>query len=365
VAPGWLRVIIGALLVGFLQAQIQLFFHEAAHYNLAPGRERNGRLANLCVGAIHGLEIGAYRIVHFEHHRRLGTRMDSERSYFDPLNLRFVAEAMLGIKGLKVLSRRETLSPTASAARAARRQRIIAAVIHLGIVGVGLSLAQYALAFAWTLGTLSVMPLFASLRQLLEHRSEHADASIGYATLTTAPSTGCSVTAGPRCLACASRELDYWATAHDVEHKTVPESFTYYRCRRCEALSIDPVPEDRLGEIYPPTYYSFTAARRSVVDRVKETIDRGRFRKTFSRLSGAELSALDVALGDLHGEQLRADSRGGGPAGANVALHPGRGVLEDQCTRRPGPPRPRTHRARETRMASSAVSRARGRLRRR
>jgi hypothetical protein len=76
--------------------------------NLAPGRERNGRLANLCVGAIHGLEIGAYRIVHFEHHRRLGTRMDSERSYFDPLNLRFVAEAMLGIKGLKVLSRRET-----------------------------------------------------------------------------------------------------------------------------------------------------------------------------------------------------------------------------------------------------------------
>jgi fatty acid desaturase len=182
VAPGWLRVIIGALLIGFLQAQIQLFFHEAAHYNLAPGRERNDRLANLCVGAIHGLEIGAYRIVHFEHHRRLGTKMDSERSYFDPLNLRFVAEAMLGIKGLKVLSRRETLSPTASVARAARRQRIIAAVIHLGIVGVALSLEQYALAVAWTLGTLSVMPLFASLRQLLEHRSEHADASIDYAT---------------------------------------------------------------------------------------------------------------------------------------------------------------------------------------
>lgn len=119
------------------------------------------------------------------------------------------------------------------------------------------------------------------------------------------------MTAGPRCLACASRELDYWATAHDVEYKTVPESFTYYRCRRCEALSIDPVPDDRLGEIYPPNYYSFTAARRSVVDRVKETIDRRRFRKTFSRLSGAELSALDVGGGSGHQlDVLRAaDSR--------------------------------------------------------
>src|SRR5205085_2950295 len=109
VAPAWLRVAVGALLLGFGQAFIQLFFHEAAHYNLAPGRERNDRLANLFVGAIHGLEIGAYRLVHFEHHRRLGTAMDSERSYFDPLNMRFLAEALLGVKGLRVLMRRGVL----------------------------------------------------------------------------------------------------------------------------------------------------------------------------------------------------------------------------------------------------------------
>lgn len=184
-APSWLRVLIGAVLFGFAQAFIQLFFHEAAHYNFAPGRENNDRLANMFIGAIHGLEIRTYRIVHFEHHRRLGTAMDSERSYFDPLNMRFFAEALLGIKGLKVLTRRGTI--VARSERTARdgtalRQKLIAAVIHLAIVGVSVATRQYALAAAWVLGTLSVMPLFVSLRQLLEHRSEDADAHVDYST---------------------------------------------------------------------------------------------------------------------------------------------------------------------------------------
>ena len=183
-APAWLRVAFGALLFGFAQAFIQLFLHEAAHYNFAPGRERNDRLANVFIGAIHGLEIGAYRVVHFEHHRRLGTMQDSERSYFDPLNMRFCAEALVGIKGLRVLRRRGAIVARASAKSAlASRQKIAAAVIHLGIVAGAVATEQYALALAWILGTLSVMPLFVSLRQLLEHRSEDADAHVDYATV--------------------------------------------------------------------------------------------------------------------------------------------------------------------------------------
>jgi len=187
--PGWMRIAGGALLIGFFQAFIQLFFHEAAHFNLAPGRERNDRLANLFVGAIHGLEIRNYRVVHFEHHRRLGETMDTERSYFDPLNVRFFAEALLGIKGLRVLRRRESVvqhdAPAAPAAPegtalAARRQRMAAAVIHTTIVVAAFVAGQYALAAAWSIGTLSVMPLFVSLRQLLEHRSESADPHVDY-----------------------------------------------------------------------------------------------------------------------------------------------------------------------------------------
>lgn len=183
-APGWVRVTAGALLFGFAQAFIQLFLHEAAHFNFAPGRERNDRMANIFIGAIHGLEIGAYRIVHFEHHRRLGTMTDSERSYFDPLNMRFFAEALLGIKGLRVLTRRGDIVARATSQSAhARRQKLAAAIIHLAIVGAAFATGQDALAIAWTVGTLSVMPLFVSLRQLLEHRSEDADPQTDYATV--------------------------------------------------------------------------------------------------------------------------------------------------------------------------------------
>lgn len=184
VAPAWIRVLAGAVLFGFVQAFIQLFFHEAAHYNFAPGRARNDALANMFIGAIHGLEIGAYRVVHFEHHRRLGTAMDSERAYFDPLNMRFFAEALLGIKGLKVLGSRAGIVAVAQpTSHVVIRQKVAAAVIHLGIVAIAVATRQFALAVAWTIGTLNVMPLFVSLRQLLEHRSEDAEGPVDYATV--------------------------------------------------------------------------------------------------------------------------------------------------------------------------------------
>jgi fatty acid desaturase len=183
-APLAARVAVGALLFGFVQAFIQLFFHEAAHYNLARGRERNDRLANLFVGALHGLEISSYRMVHFEHHRRLGTTTDTERTYFDPLNMRFFARALLGAKALEVLTSRDATVSRGPVNRAAAwRQRVLAVVIHGAVAGGALLAGEPALAAAWTLGTLSVMPLFVALRQLLEHRSESADARVDYTTV--------------------------------------------------------------------------------------------------------------------------------------------------------------------------------------
>lgn len=183
-APAWLRVAAGATLVGFWLAFIHLFIHEAAHYNFAPGRERNDRLANVFIGAILGLEVRAYRLLHFEHHRRLGTTMDTERAYFDPLNARFVAEALLGVKALRVLRGRDRLASPARARAESPvlRQRIAAAIIHLAIVGAAAWAGEYGLAIAWALGVLSVLPFFASLRQLLEHRSERSEAGADYST---------------------------------------------------------------------------------------------------------------------------------------------------------------------------------------
>lgn len=99
------------------------------------------------------------------------------------------------------------------------------------------------------------------------------------------------------CLACGSSRLQFWAKAKDVEYHSVENEFSYYRCLDCHALSIDPVPDDRLAEIYPPTYYSFVGDTSSVLERIKQSLDRRMFRSLFRDLQKDQLSALDVGGG--------------------------------------------------------------------
>jgi 2-polyprenyl-3-methyl-5-hydroxy-6-metoxy-1,4-benzoquinol methylase len=99
------------------------------------------------------------------------------------------------------------------------------------------------------------------------------------------------------CLACKSTHVEFWANAQDVEYCAVPESFTYVRCAECNTLSIVNPPTDRLGEIYPDTYYSFGDQGASLVGQVKEWLDRRAFRKIFAGVKGDKISALDVGGG--------------------------------------------------------------------
>lgn len=101
----------------------------------------------------------------------------------------------------------------------------------------------------------------------------------------------------PICLACKSRKVEHWATAEDIEYHAVAESFDYVRCNDCGALSIVNPPVDRLGEIYPDNYYSFSEDGLSPVERIKQWFDRRQFSKLFAGIGGKELSALDVGGG--------------------------------------------------------------------
>ena len=108
-----LTVIIGALAFGFTQAYIQLFFHEAAHGNIAKSRHLNDFLANILLGVFVGQDIKAYRPIHFKHHLKLGTPEDPERAYFDQLNVRFIIESLTGIRAFKVLFGRKKFAQAA------------------------------------------------------------------------------------------------------------------------------------------------------------------------------------------------------------------------------------------------------------
>jgi 2-polyprenyl-3-methyl-5-hydroxy-6-metoxy-1,4-benzoquinol methylase len=101
----------------------------------------------------------------------------------------------------------------------------------------------------------------------------------------------------PACLACAARNSELWATAHDIEYATSSDEFAYRHCKSCGVLFIDPVPEARLSEIYPTNYYSYAAPSRSAVHAVKSILDRRFFRSILNQLAGARLRVLDVGGG--------------------------------------------------------------------
>ncbi|MFK4500868.1 fatty acid desaturase [Bradyrhizobium japonicum] len=177
--PPWIATLGGALAVGFWVAYLQLFIHEGAHFNLAQGRETSDLLCDLLIAWMVGTSVQSYRPFHFQHHRALGQKDDSEMSYFFPLNLLFILKSLFGLRSIEVLSKRRT---SAGKARTTRETflLLIGLSIHGTIVGASFWFGFYTLGFAWILGIGMIFPFLGALRQLLEHRDPNADPHIDY-----------------------------------------------------------------------------------------------------------------------------------------------------------------------------------------
>lgn len=176
---------LGALLLGYAMASLQLFFHEASHYTIASNRYLNDTLANLLIGCWIAQDIATYRKVHLEHHRYLGETNDPEHSYFDPLDWNYFFESLTGIKVFKVLlSRRQHISQrkeTQSNHRpSAIAGKVLGLSLHVGIVIGSYITGNWQFALTWIIAIGSVFPLCSALRQLLEHRSNDAKAQVDY-----------------------------------------------------------------------------------------------------------------------------------------------------------------------------------------
>lgn len=183
-----LWVVIGCLLIGFWMANLQLFLHEAAHFNIHPDRRWNDRLANALIGVWVGTDIGEYRLIHWDHHRFLGQPTDTERSYFSALRWRFLLESLFFVSAVRVIAnRRAKLRDTSAASRnvgaGGAPMLVVGALVQLLVLGICVWQRQYELALAWLAGNLMVYPLFGALRQLLEHRDAAAVAEVDYSVV--------------------------------------------------------------------------------------------------------------------------------------------------------------------------------------
>lgn len=104
--------------------------------------------------------------------------------------------------------------------------------------------------------------------------------------------------APPTCPVCSGRDAALHAEAEDIEYFTGLGRFRFYRCCGCGVLFIMPMLSDRLGEIYPDTYYSFSGSPENPVQQVKQWLDRRRFRRICADIPGAgPLAALDIGGG--------------------------------------------------------------------
>jgi fatty acid desaturase len=189
IAPAWgipklVAALLGASLVGYWVAYLQLFLHEGAHYNLAGTKDRSDRICDFAISWLIGTTIGAYRPVHFQHHRQLGTTSDTEFTYFFPLNLLFVVKAVFGIRAIEVLLFRRANAEGTAAVAAKDKGDVLwllaGAAIHGAIVAVSFYLGWWWAALAWILGMGMAFPFFGSLRQLLEHRDDAATSTMNF-----------------------------------------------------------------------------------------------------------------------------------------------------------------------------------------
>jgi SAM-dependent methyltransferase len=132
-----------------------------------------------------------------------------------------------------------------------------------------------------------------------------------------------SGSSGVRCAVCGETPNSLWATARDVEYETTPETFSYWLCEACDALTIDPIPRERLAEIYPDGYYSFAGGEaamahdRNLVTRAKAALDKRAFRRILDQVAAERVNVLDVGggTGDIASGLVQA---AGGRARATV-----------------------------------------------
>ncbi|MFP6664394.1 MAG: fatty acid desaturase [Deltaproteobacteria bacterium] len=173
-----------AIAIGFWFATIVLFMHEGAHYNLAADKKTNDQLVNAFCCILIGGEIRDYRVLHWQHHLKLGEVGDSEVSYRYAPDLRFLLETVFGVHAWRVFGAHSANSAVNRSGSGPNIRYLLRGFAAHFVLLLGLVLAGFwTAALAWVLAVAIVFPYLSALRQQLEHRSFEATRADDFATI--------------------------------------------------------------------------------------------------------------------------------------------------------------------------------------
>jgi SAM-dependent methyltransferase len=98
---------------------------------------------------------------------------------------------------------------------------------------------------------------------------------------------------------CGSDRAEPFATGFDFEYATVPDAFTFVRCRGCGHLYLNPRPSgDDLGTIYPSNYYAWEEEGDSLVARLRRRWEGAKVALYREQVGEGARRLLDVGCGN-------------------------------------------------------------------
>lgn len=147
---------------GFFVHSYLNFFHEGAHYNLHSSKKINDIISNLLFSFLTLQKVQNYRISHWKHHAHLGSLKDTEISYKESGNLTQILKQFFFIYQINKLRQKNKDSSSVS---------ITYPIFMFSFfILLAIEYQKLALFFSFFTGYIFFYPLFARLRQTLEHR---------------------------------------------------------------------------------------------------------------------------------------------------------------------------------------------------
>ena len=180
----WMFIPLISLVVGYTFAYIQLFCHEAIHFNLHPNKAKNDVLANIFLFSWVGNDIDQCRERHWQHHQYFGTTKDPENIYFKPISTQLIFSILSSIYFVKnILIKRFVILFYKMPFTKKRRQIfmfLVGLILNLSILVICFKSSYWQTALIWLFAIIIFYPLFSTVRQILENRNRWADSKTDY-----------------------------------------------------------------------------------------------------------------------------------------------------------------------------------------